>query len=40
MLFHVEVALAVGILAGLVAANFVPSDKACAIRRDEPGQKA
>jgi hypothetical protein len=35
----VDVALALGILVGLVAANFVPSDKACSIRPPQAQDK-
>lgn len=34
--FRVEVALALGILVGFVAANFVPMDTACGIRGKQP----
>jgi hypothetical protein len=36
LLFRVDVALAAGVLLGFVVANFVPSDKACSARREEP----
>jgi hypothetical protein len=35
----VEVGLAAGLVVGLVAANLVPSDKACPIGRAEAGEK-
>ena len=35
-LFHVDIALALGVLVGFVAANFVPMDTACGIRGKQP----
>jgi len=37
LLFHVEVGFAVGLIAGLVVAQLIPTDKACGIPEPPKG---